>query len=291
LKFVKHTEEKLWILFDSIDRNGDGLLEKSELQSACRRAGMLVSNRKLDDFFATVDANHDGVVTFEEWRQVMAQSSSTGADVQPRDFLLFLPANADLESVFAYYSGSTVSVNHEGDVHINHDASQSRGTLKALLAPFVASLILVAQPPSVQRRRQSRGPARSLPSSDAAPVLFMPQVTAAEPATLPPSDWSDWESVKPMLIACLPSTGYYAAGALAGIISRTATAPIDRLKVYLIAQTKSPFSGAQVVKGPAIVRPLVSAWNTTAYAVKDLWMAGGLRSLYAGRLPSIAYPC
>ena len=58
------------MLFDSIDRNGDGLLVKSELQFACRQAGMLVSNRKVDDFFAAVDANHDGVVTFEEWRHV-----------------------------------------------------------------------------------------------------------------------------------------------------------------------------------------------------------------------------
>jgi solute carrier family 25 phosphate transporter 23/24/25/41 len=110
----------------------------------------------------------------------------------------------------------------------------------------------------------------------------MPQVTAAEPAILPSSDWSEWATVKPMLIACLPSTGYFAAGGLAGTISRSATAPLDRLKVYLIAQTKSPI--AQVVKGPGIFRPVVSAWNTTSYALKDLWAAGGLRSLYAGRL-------
>ena len=209
-----------------------------------------------------------------------SQSLKSDANIQSRDFLLFLPANADLESVFAYYSGSTVSVNHEGDVHVNHDASQSRGTLKALLAPFVASLLLVAQPPSVQRQRQLA--ARRQPSADAAPVFVIPQVTAAEPAILPSTEWSDWESVKPVLIACFPSTGYFAAGALAGTISRTATAPLDRLKVYLIAQTKSPFSGG--AKGPAIVRPLVSAWNTTSYAVRDLWAAGGLRSLYAGRL-------
>jgi solute carrier family 25 phosphate transporter 23/24/25/41 len=71
---VKHTEEELRMLFDSIDRNHNGLLEKSELQAACRRAGLLVSNRKLDDFFAAVDVNHDGVVTFDEWRQVGVDS-------------------------------------------------------------------------------------------------------------------------------------------------------------------------------------------------------------------------
>jgi solute carrier family 25 phosphate transporter 23/24/25/41 len=242
---------------------------------------VLVSNRKLDQFFETVDVNNDGVVTFEEWRQVRPCRNYQTLISVARDFLLFLPATADLESVFAYYTSSSVTVNHEGDVHITHDTSQSLGTLKALLAPFVASLILVAQPPSVHRQWQSRAAARYLQSADAAPALVIPPVTAAEPAILPSSDWSDWDSVKPMLTACLPSTGYFAAGGLAGIVSRTATAPIDRLKVYLIAQTKSPVSEA--VKGPAIVRPLVSAWKTVSYAVKDLWAAGGIRSLYAGK--------
>jgi solute carrier family 25 phosphate transporter 23/24/25/41 len=87
-------------------------------------------------------------------------------------------------------------------------------------------------------------------------------------------------------MACFDSTGYWAAGAIGGVVSRTATAPIDRLKVYLIAQTKNPFDG--VSKGPAIVRPLVSAYGTVSYAVRDMWAAGGLRSLYAGTLPYFA---
>jgi solute carrier family 25 phosphate transporter 23/24/25/41 len=258
------------------------LLVKSELQLACRQAGLLISNRKVDEFFAAVDVNHDGVVTFEEWRQVRVDPGKRTL-TSPRDFLLFLPSHANLESVFAYYAGSTFTVNHEGDVHITHDTSQSRGTLATLLAPFVASLLLVAQPPSVQRQRQRQLAARSSPPPDVAPAfVIVPQVTAAEPAVLPPVAWSDWESVKPVLTACLPSTGYFAAGALAGTISRTATAPLDRLKVYLIAQTKSPFGGGTKT-GLAIVRPLLSAWNSTSYAVRDLWAAGGLRSLYAGR--------
>jgi solute carrier family 25 (mitochondrial phosphate transporter), member 23/24/25/41 len=55
-------------LFETIDRNHDGSLDKSEIKAACRGAGLLVSSRKLDQFFDTVDVNNDGVVTFEEWR-------------------------------------------------------------------------------------------------------------------------------------------------------------------------------------------------------------------------------
>lgn len=55
-------------MFQSIDKNGDGKLDKSELQAAFKQAGLLVSSRKLDQFFDQVDANNDGVVSFEEWR-------------------------------------------------------------------------------------------------------------------------------------------------------------------------------------------------------------------------------
>ena len=67
-KFVKHTESELQLLFDSIDRNHDGSLDKDEIASAFRQAGLTVSNAKLDSFFDKIDTNHDGHLSFEEWR-------------------------------------------------------------------------------------------------------------------------------------------------------------------------------------------------------------------------------
>jgi solute carrier family 25 (mitochondrial phosphate transporter), member 23/24/25/41 len=108
------------------------------------------------------------------------------------------------------------------------------------------------------------------------------KVTAAELPVLPATDWSRWDSLKPVLIVCVPSTGYFAAGALAGIASRTATAPIDRLKVYLIAQTKKPEFSLRVIRHGALSTVFATGFRTTASAFKDLWAAGGIRSLYAG---------
>lgn len=65
---MKETEKALWALFKSIDRNQNGKLDKDELRAGFSRAGLAVSNAKLDRFFAEVDTNRDGEITFEEWR-------------------------------------------------------------------------------------------------------------------------------------------------------------------------------------------------------------------------------
>jgi solute carrier family 25 (mitochondrial phosphate transporter), member 23/24/25/41 len=68
LVFVQHAEKELWQLFESIDRDHSGALDKDELRAAFQRAGLTISNAKLDQFFDEVDTNHDGEISFEEWR-------------------------------------------------------------------------------------------------------------------------------------------------------------------------------------------------------------------------------
>jgi len=99
-------------------------------------------------------------------------------------------------------------------------------------------------------------------------------------------DEGKFEEVAPkksLLTQVLPDPGYFAAGGLAGVISRTATAPLDRLKVYLIANvgTVKDTSIAAAKRGDAVAaakqvgRPLT-------LALQELWKAGGMRSLFAG---------
>jgi len=62
--FVERTEKELLSLFESIDRDHNGKLDKSELQLAFKKAGLIVPKAKLNEFFAEVDENHDVRVSY-----------------------------------------------------------------------------------------------------------------------------------------------------------------------------------------------------------------------------------
>lgn len=84
-------------------------------------------------------------------------------------------------------------------------------------------------------------------------------------------------------------TGYFLAGGVAGAISRTATAPFDRVKVYLIAQTGTPAAREAVetaIKGEA-VQAAKKLSGPIRHSIIELWKAGGARSFFAGEKATI----
>lgn len=66
--FVEATERQLLFLFKSIDRDQDGKVGRDELSAAFRKAGLTVPGRRLSGFFDEIDMNHDGYISFDEWR-------------------------------------------------------------------------------------------------------------------------------------------------------------------------------------------------------------------------------
>lgn len=84
------------------------------------------------------------------------------------------------------------------------------------------------------------------------------------------------------LTEILPDPGYFAAGAIAGAFSRTATAPLDRLKVYLIANISSNTATLQAAKQGNAIAATKMVGQPLIAACKELWRAGGIRSLFAG---------
>jgi solute carrier family 25 phosphate transporter 23/24/25/41 len=57
---------------------------------------------------------------------------------------------------------------------------------------------------------------------------------------------------------------------------------LDRLKVYLIAQTSPKKAAIKAVKQGAPLQLVMNFGRPLIDACKDLWAAGGLRSLFAG---------
>lgn len=224
-----------------------------------------------------------------------------------RNFLLFIPATApNLSSVISYYS-STLSLNPEGDVVISDATIQSIGT--AFLRFFFGAILDIAKPASKPPAHSAFEPAHDY---DDPRIPFEAQYLSP-----PPPSYIDqekkivareqeeeretmeldteitlWENTKAALTHALLPSGYFVAGALSGAVSRTSTAPLDRLRVYLIAQTGTAQASVQAAKSGAPAVALKHAGSTLVNAVKDLWAAGGIRSLFAGKSVSMSpYPC
>ncbi|KPM45794.1 hypothetical protein AK830_g816 [Neonectria ditissima] len=294
--FVEKAERQLFVLFRSIDKDGNGKLSKSELQAAFKNVGLTVSNRRLLEFFDDVDLNNDGFISFDEWR----------------NFLLFMPPHdhdSQLHAVLSFYC-SVVSVTPEGDSIVSEETLEGLGTdgFRSLFTTLFGSLLRVAFPfetprpsepssiPSPTRRalddssysaeNMATAAAGAYPTFEDSTTDELADSLSHQAGAGTPGHTTTGVSrphKKYRLTDFVPDPGYFVAGAIAGGVSRTATAPLDRLKVYLLVNTSSNIDTAGVALKQG--HPIAAAKNVgrpISGAVRELFRSGGLRSFFAG---------
>lgn len=122
MDFVERTEEHLWNLFQSVDKDHNGKLDKQDVAAALESSGLSVSASRLDQFFNSMDANNDNSISFNEWR----------------DFLLFIPVdNISIRAAYRYFIDS-YPITSEGDVFLS---DETLGGVGYFLAGGIAGAI------------------------------------------------------------------------------------------------------------------------------------------------------
>jgi len=60
-RFFAGAEQELWRIFKSVDLDGNGKIDRKELQLALSRGGIVINPpERLEEFFLSIDRDHDG---------------------------------------------------------------------------------------------------------------------------------------------------------------------------------------------------------------------------------------
>jgi solute carrier family 25 (mitochondrial phosphate transporter), member 23/24/25/41 len=230
--------------------------------------------------------------------------------------------HSTLHAVLSFYS-SIVTVNAEGDSFISEDTLEGLGMVEFLLETLFGSLLRIAnsgrREPKFRDSTSAAGTRSfsevysSMPETElssemdvtvtepfvtplhAANTLAMPSTNtlvttpSIAGAGSPKHQHHDLGSLQNMtpkkspVTDSLPDAGYFLAGAVAGAASRTGTAPLDRLKTYLLVNTNASTSTAwAALKQGHLFTAVKNATLPVSSAIQDLYKAGGVRTFFAG---------
>ena len=322
LAYAENKERELYKIFVEMDRNCDMRLDVQEIRTALDRAGIDVPQISLDDFVASLTSTRTlghisgekTYVTFPEFR----------------DYLLLLPRKPSVPEIFRFYQvrkafglfgmggifaelslgwGKTergaTAVNFDGDVSLAGEEKkrESPAVKEAKRAEKLGKrqeAAAAAATKAVDETVDSTtdGSASAALSTSTGSVDEVKQqaaqgaAAAAKTAHDQSIDEEEEEEDNDMIHGAV-ALKFLVAGGIAGAVSRTATAPFDRLKIYLITTARSPDvveAAKSAVSGEARGNGKAAAAKAAGQGLgilrEALWNlyrdGGGLRAFWVG---------
>ncbi|KAG8966447.1 hypothetical protein FRC03_011985 [Tulasnella sp. 419] len=244
VSYADRKEAELWSVFhDQLDLDGNGHLDEMELYYALNKAGIQLSSAQLSEFLSYLaSSQHSQAISFTEFR----------------DFLLLLPRRTSPEEMYRYYQvrlflgddGHGVArVNMEGDVSLSAEDRHP--------------------PPKIHHHEEEYNDARD-------------QVSTHHDEDDEDEDDEDPHASFFEMVGHSQAVKFLLAGGIAGAVSRTATAPFDRLKVFLITRETNPLPTGLSTSGPEAAKQTMRGVRALGAAISQLYIEGGLKAFWVG---------
>ena len=315
LAYAENKERELYKIFVEMDRNCDMKLDVQEIRTALDRAGIDVPQISLDDFIASLTSTRTSAhasgektyVTFPEFR----------------DYLLLLPRKPSVPEIFRFYQvrkafglfgmggifaelavgwGKTergaAAVNFDGDVSLAgeekkrespavKEAKRAEKLGKRQEAAAAAATKVVEEALESNDQSTSASIVGSGSVDEAKQRVAQDAAAAAKTAHEQSVDEEEEEEDNDMIQGAV-ALKFLAAGGIAGAVSRTATAPFDRLKIYLITTARAPDVAEAAAKAAAgsngaAAKAAGQGLGILREALFNLYRdGGGLRAFWVG---------
>jgi solute carrier family 25 (mitochondrial phosphate transporter), member 23/24/25/41 len=263
---ILQREQRIRHLFKELDVNNKGKLDRASLKKGFQRINhpLQSADSFIDNVMRAADFNHDGLIEYDEFKRFIIETERELRRLFDR---IDTSRNGTLEfeEVQNALENAGIAI-HPRILHAFFDSVDTNHDGVIEFCEWRDFLLLVP-----------------LDRTSIRNVFAYYQEHAA--ITSEGDAFASHDTMRGL--------GFFTAGGIAGAISRTCTAPLDRLKTYLITNTggererlpKIVTAGKEAMKAAEkgeVGRAVRKVGSPLVDAIKSIYRAGGVRSFFVG---------